>query len=106
MVSRDPSTEAVLVVMGDPSANFVQRSPLSAYPSASSIPGLIGYFQVDAQGAFTTPLLPGPEAVPAAYGISTEELAEPARTPPVRSSCGCTSILSRESCGCQTEIAC
>ena len=24
-----------LVVMGDPSANFVQRSPLSAYPSAS-----------------------------------------------------------------------
>ncbi len=64
-----------LVVVGDPSANFVQRSPLSKYPSSSSIPGLIGYFQVDAQGAFSTPLLPGPEVVPATYGISAEELA-------------------------------
>ena len=64
-----------LVVIGDPSANFVQRSPLSVFPSAPAIPGLIGYFQVDAQGAFTTPLLPGPQVVPAAYGISAEELA-------------------------------
>ena len=41
-----------LVVAGDPSANFLQRSSLSAYPVPSAIPGLIGYFQVDAQGAF------------------------------------------------------
>lgn len=43
-----------LIVAGDPAAGFVQRSPLSAYPVASVIPALIGYFQVDAQEAFST----------------------------------------------------
>ena len=33
-------------------------SPLSRYPTESNFPGLIGYFQVDSQGAFTTPLIP------------------------------------------------
>src|SRR5919106_4213016 len=48
--ARSFTDYAFLVVAGDPSANFVQRSPLSAYPGASAIPGLIGYFQVDPQG--------------------------------------------------------
>jgi len=47
-----------LVVSGDPSANFVQRSPLSAYPALEDLPGAVGYFQVDTEGAFSTPLLP------------------------------------------------
>jgi signal transduction histidine kinase len=47
-----------LVVSGDPSAGFVQRSPLSAYPVAEALPGVLGYFQVDTNGVFSTPLLP------------------------------------------------
>ncbi len=64
---------AFLVIAGDPSANFVQRSPLSAFPVAATIPGLIGYFQVDTQGDFSTPLLPAAGAAAASYGISAEE---------------------------------
>ncbi|MEL0585499.1 MAG: HAMP domain-containing sensor histidine kinase [Candidatus Thiodiazotropha sp. (ex. Lucinoma kazani)] len=64
---------AFLNIAGDPSANFIQRSPLSAYPLNSKLPGLIGYFQVDAQGIFTTPLLPPSEIAATDYGIAEEE---------------------------------
>jgi signal transduction histidine kinase len=64
-----------LVVTGDAAANFVQRSPLSAFPVASGVPGVLGYFQVDAAGKLTTPLLPGPEVAPASYGIGADEQA-------------------------------
>ncbi len=67
---------AFLVVAGDPAASFVQRSPLSTYPLSSTIPGLMGYFQIDAQGQFTTPLLPQPGVQPLAYGISNRELEQ------------------------------
>jgi len=65
---------AFLNVAGDPSANFLQRSPLSAFPVALAVPGLIGYFQVDAEGAFSTPLLPPSTVAPTAYGVSVQEL--------------------------------
>jgi signal transduction histidine kinase len=65
-----------LVVAGDPKSNYIQRSPLSSFPVQSSIPGLIGYFQVDAQGLFRTPLLPDSERVAAEYGIRAGELAQ------------------------------
>jgi len=62
-----------LVVAGDPSAKFVQRSPLSAYPVAAGMPGVLGHFQVDTDGDFSTPLLP-PEGTPAAnFGIAESE---------------------------------
>ena len=48
-----------LVVEGDQAANFVQRSPLSVFPINSALPGVLGWFQVDAAGNLTTPLLPG-----------------------------------------------
>ena len=60
-----------LVVEGAPEANYRQRSPLSGFPVKSDFPGLLGHFQVDADGRFTTPLLPDDPAVsPLAYGIS------------------------------------
>lgn len=62
-----------LVVEGDAAANFVQRSPLSAFPVESAIAGTIGYFQVDANGELTTPLLPASEADAERYGISADE---------------------------------
>jgi signal transduction histidine kinase len=72
--ARSFSDYAFLVVAGDPAANFVQRSPLSDYPVKFAISGLVGYFQVDAQGVFSTPVLPPPKTEPAAYGISGQEL--------------------------------
>ncbi len=72
--SRSFADYAFLVLAGDPSASFVQRSPLSVFPVTSNIPGLIGHFQIDAQGAFSTPLLPRSELAPREYGISESEL--------------------------------
>jgi len=65
-----------LVVTGDPSASFVQRSPLAAFPVADDLPGLIGYFQVGADGALSTPLLPQPGTDPTDYGVTAEELRQ------------------------------
>lgn len=65
-----------LNVAGDPSAGFVQRSPLAQFPVDTAIPGLIGYFQVDTEGVYSTPLLPpqiGPET---SYGITESELQQ------------------------------
>ncbi|MGH6629870.1 MAG: hypothetical protein ACREB3_09080, partial [Burkholderiales bacterium] len=56
--ARASSDYAFLVVSGDPAANFLQRSPLSVFPVAEDVPGVIGYFQVDGEGGFSTPLLP------------------------------------------------
>ena len=65
-----------LVLAGNPSANFLQRSPLAAYPVEAAPPGVIGYFQVDAQGTFSTPLLPPEGTDPASVGIDAEEYAK------------------------------
>jgi signal transduction histidine kinase len=67
---------AFLVVAGDPATNYVQRSPLSSYPLESELPGILGYFQVDAAGAFSTPLLPAPGTEAAAFGVSADELRQ------------------------------
>ncbi len=42
----------------DQSIGLVQRSNLANYPVVAEIPGLLGYFQVDEQGRFSSPLLP------------------------------------------------
>jgi len=74
--ARSFSDYGFLVVAGDPTANFVQRSPLSEFPIKSNLPGLLGYFQVDAQGIFTSPLLPSEREHAAAYGIGGQELSQ------------------------------
>jgi signal transduction histidine kinase len=56
---------AFLNVTGD----LLQRSPLSAYPVASPVPGLVGYFQVDTGGAFSTPLVPADGGAETRYGV-------------------------------------
>ncbi|TDJ44510.1 MAG: histidine kinase, partial [Gammaproteobacteria bacterium] len=67
---------AFLVLSGDPAANFLQLSPLSGYPVDGEIPGLIAWFQVDARGALSTPLVPGAGVAAREYGIADGELAE------------------------------
>lgn len=54
--------------------NVFQRSPLAVFPVSDSIPGVLGYFQVGANGEFSTPLLPGDVASAEVYGIPTDEL--------------------------------
>ncbi len=54
-----PFTEySFLNIAGDVKSNFLQRSSLAEFPVSNDIPGLIGHFQVDDHGDFTTPLLP------------------------------------------------
>jgi hypothetical protein len=74
--ARSFADYAFLVVSGDPNANFVQRSPLSAYPVAADVPGVIGYFQVDAEGTFSTPLLPAVGTEAGTLGIGENEYAD------------------------------
>jgi signal transduction histidine kinase len=65
-----------LIVAGDPQANFLQPSPLAAFPVQSAVPGVLGYFQIDAAGVLSTPLLPSGDVDPAAYGVTPEQRAE------------------------------
>lgn len=74
--SRAFGDYSFLVVSGVPEANYLQPSPLSRYPANANFPGLLGYFQIDAKGQFTTPLLPQPAIQAASYGIPTPEIAE------------------------------
>lgn len=67
---------AFLVVAGDPATNYVERSSLSSYPLTSELPGILGYFQVDAAGTFSTPLLPATATDAAAFGVSADELRQ------------------------------
>lgn len=62
-----------LVLQGDARTNFLQRSPLSSFPVDAAIPGLLAYFQIDADGSFSTPLLPvGADAT--RYGVAADEV--------------------------------
>ena len=62
-----------LNVAGDTQYNFVQRSPLSAYPVSGDLPGVVGYFQVDPGGSFSTPLLPPAGTAAEKLGIAATE---------------------------------
>lgn len=74
---RRPFTDyAFLNVVGDVEARFIQRSPLSHYPAESTIPGLIGYFQVDAVGKLMTPVMPDMIEDANSYGITDAELTQ------------------------------
>ena len=73
--SRSFADYAFLVVSGDPDAKFVQRSSLSAYPVVAGLPGVMGHFQVDSEGTFSTPLLPSAGTDVGGLGISEEEIA-------------------------------
>lgn len=74
--SRAFADYSFLVVSGAPEANFLQPSPLSRFPVESAIPGLIGYFQLNAQGHFSTPLLPQPASQASIYGVSAAQLSQ------------------------------
>ena len=70
--NRSFTDYAFLNVVGSDGSNFLQRSPLSGFPLDSQVPGILGYFQVDASGALATPTLPQSNA--SSYGITAQEL--------------------------------
>ena len=61
---------------GEGRANFLQRSPLSTFPVKSDIPGLIGWFQIDTSGAFSTPLLPQAAVPTGSFGLNAGNRAQ------------------------------
>ena len=71
---RPISDYEFLNVAGSDDTAFLQRSPLSEFPPQSEVPGLLGYFQVDASGQLRTPIMPPADA--SSYGISAPELQQ------------------------------
>lgn len=66
-----------VVVAGDPATSTaLQRSPLAIYPVRADLPGVLGYFQVAADGEFTTPLLPEDLADAERWGLAPEEFGQ------------------------------
>lgn len=58
---RRPYTQYRYLYVPDralPEQEGLNVSPLAAYPVGDHIPGLVGYFQIDPDGSFHTPLLP------------------------------------------------
>jgi signal transduction histidine kinase len=72
--NRSFTDYSFLNITGSEGSSFLQRSPLSGYPLESDIPGLVGYFQVDAENQLATPTVP--ESNASGYGISPQELGE------------------------------
>ena len=72
--SRSISDYEFLNVSGSEGSAFLQRSPLSQFPLDVEVPGLLGYFQVDASGALRTPIVPETNA--SSYGIPPSELQQ------------------------------
>ena len=75
--ARPDTDYTFFVLAGAPEARFVQRSDLSKYPVDSNFSGIIGYFQINEKGQYTSPILPSAhvqsEVQPQLYGISPEE---------------------------------
>jgi signal transduction histidine kinase len=72
--NRPISDYEFLNVTGTEGSAFLQRSPLSEFPLETEVPGLLGYFQVDAAGQLRTPIVPEDNA--SNYGISSSELQQ------------------------------
>ena len=72
--NRPISDYEFLNVTGSEGSVFLQRSPLSEFPLQVGVPGLLGYFQVDATGQLRTPIVPETDA--SNYGISPTELRQ------------------------------
>jgi signal transduction histidine kinase len=74
---RSDTEYTFFVLAGTPEARFIQRSELSKFPVESPLGGVIGYFQIDENGSFSSPILPSAhvqsEVQPRLYGISRDE---------------------------------
>mgnify|MGYP001806079164 CR=1 FL=1 len=60
----------------DPANPYRRRSPLSEWPPGPTIPGLLGWFQVAADGTLSSPLVPDAGSAPAVHGIDPADLVQ------------------------------
>lgn len=74
--SRSFSDYSFIVVEGNQAANYLERSPLSQFPIVNDTAGLVGYFQIDVDGKFTSPLLPKSPELANRYGLNESDLIE------------------------------
>ncbi|MEO8669785.1 MAG: HAMP domain-containing sensor histidine kinase [Tahibacter sp.] len=75
--ARGYSDYQFVVLAGDPAtSNFVQRSSLSNLPVPSELVGVLGYFQVDSAGTFSSPLLPADLSDPSRWGLDTGQIKQ------------------------------
>lgn len=74
--SRSFSDYSFIVVEGNDQANYLERSELSEFPIANNTAGIVGYFQVDADGRFSSPLVPSSLELAKRYGLGKEELEQ------------------------------
>lgn len=73
--ARSAAEYQFLTVGGDPNVSrLLQRSPLASFPPEAAETGVLGYFQVDANGVFSTPLLPPAVEAGSSYGLNANEL--------------------------------
>jgi len=56
---------AFLNVSGTPLSNRIHRSPLSKFPNPGPVKGTLGYFQIDPDGRFSSPVFPADTAATA-----------------------------------------
>jgi len=75
--NRSDSDYSFFILTGDAESRLVQRSSLSKFPIESELEGVLGYFQIDQQGLFSSPLLPTTHVQQSVksqlYGISAEQ---------------------------------
>lgn len=62
-----------LSVTGNTNNAYIQRSPLSQLPLTTDVPGIVGYFQLDADNQLTTPMTPNNRTQALQYGLSSDE---------------------------------
>ena len=74
--SRAFTDYSFLNIAADTKENYLQRSPLAKYPVTSTVPGVLGYFQIDNNGKFTTPLLPASDSSSNKFTLSKKERGE------------------------------
>ena len=65
-----------ITVEGNDVSNFLERSELAQYPIPNNQHSIVGYFQIDAQGNFSSPLLPSSSNLANRYGLSKLEIAQ------------------------------
>ena len=66
-----------LNVSGTPQSNLLHRSPLSKFPNNGPVKGTLGYFQIDPDGRFTTPVYPADVlSAEQRVGLKPQEIAE------------------------------
>lgn len=68
------SADYQFLIIEEADSNAFRRSPLAELPTTLALPGLVGHFQIEADGRLTSPLLPAAGISGEKYGVGSLEL--------------------------------